>query len=283
MSKNIKYTLEQNGIGTDKYLSLRINKDDLPDGAELVLSVSGGDGHARPRGQARQRTAIAANSQFYGRIMADGFIFNPYSHRRFIAAQFKRLIKRYGFSGIKEGVIRSFDWAYAIDILRKEVHKLKNLQKYDQDAFAERSLFFTLGVCASILVDYAEAVHAHIDSCAAKVFHDEIYVCDYGLVKRGNIRPMKHRFTQLAAQARSCASYAQLDVLLTAFDWLELPRETKLTPSFTAPFIEEGAYYTLKHDMMFEGLRMYNYDQQKSLAELRKYRHHYLDLAEHLL
>lgn len=283
MKKDIKYTLEQGGVNTEKYLSLRISKDDLPDDAEVILMVKDSDGQTRPIGHARQRAAIAMTSQFYNKIMADGYIFSPYSHRRYIAVQFKRLLKRYGFTGIENGVIQSYSWDYAIDILRKEVHKLKSLQKHDKDAFKERSRFFTLDACGAILADYVDAVCRHIDDCVPRRPLDDFCVSGYGVVKRGNIRPMKYRFTRLVDKARDCQTYAEMDDLLSGFKWLKLPNKTKLTIAFAKPFVEAGAYYTLKHDMMFEGLRMHGKNQQESLSELRNRRRDYLGLASWLL
>lgn len=286
MNRNIKATLEQNGHDTSNYLSLRINKGDLPHGGEVVVSVRDAQtGELRPitLEQDKDKPAFARNSHFYNQVMADGHIFNPYIHRRYIAAQFRRLIRQYGYQGIKQGVAQSYTWDYAIDILCKEAHRLANLEKHDREGFIERSQFFMPGRCACILADYADAVAQYLDGFVSRSRTDTICVPHYGTVQKQNVRPMKYRFTKLADLAKSCMSYRQLDNLLFDFEWLSLPNDLSLPDSFVEPFVETGAYFTMKHHIMFEGLRIWGCSQQKSLEHLRKHNGNYLSLYQSVM
>lgn len=286
MSKNYKAVLEHSGKDTSRYLSLCIDKGDLPDGSEIVIQVrdkrTGGLRPVSLDGTDAIR-AFARNSRFYGQTMADGHVFNPYIHRRFIAAHFRRLITQYGVMGVKNGVSRSYTWDYAIGLVRKEVHKLNNLWKHDREGYYERSRFFTIERVAQILGNYATAVGDYLDGQAGRGNAQQVYVPDYGMVKRQNIRPMKYRFTRLAEQARACKTYKELDTLLSEFEWLKLPNNLPLPESFVHPFVESGAYYTLKHHMMFEGLKMWGKPQSESLAELRAYKGDYLGLYQQIM
>lgn len=265
--------LQKAGIDTEGFLSLRLHQSLLPEGSELIvqirdkqtgelLTINLNDENDRIFGQ---------NSRFYGQMMTDGNIFNPYIHRRFIAAQFYRLVVRHGIDGMRDAVAREYDWKYAIDQVKKECHKLANLERHDRAAFAERSMFFTLDAIVSILFDYVQQVHVEIDRAALNASGSRssaVYIHKSGYVERSHIRPMKYRFTKLAADAAACRSYAELDKLLEAFDFMELNRRIRLPESFVTPFVNAGAFYTLKNAIMFQNKRLYRNDCAGSLKVL---------------
>lgn len=272
MSRKREDMLKRYGINTDNYLALSIDRKLVPEGADIYVTVvDGKTGERRsipatPKQKARE---FARNSRFYGQIMEDGHIFNPYIHRRFIAAQFKRLYNHYGHTTIKASTARSRDWNYAIKVLRNEVHALANLYRKDDEAYHERARFFTMSACAEIIRDYAAAVARHIDDRARNLHKTDTVWLHDGNVKRANIGPMKFRFECLADAVRRCTSYEQIDELFVAFDWLKLPNEDYLPMTFVDPFIAAGAYFTLKHYMMHEGLRLDGKSQRDSLFALR--------------
>lgn len=286
MNKSIKATLEHSGKDTGLYLSLNIDKGDLPEGSEIVVQVRNKQtGELRPisLGETDAVRAFAQNSRFYGQTMADGHLFNPYIHRRFIAAHFRRLITQYGVIGVEQGVACSYNWDYAIGLIRKEVHRLSNLWRHDREGYNERSRFFTIERVAQVLADYAAVVDRYLSGLVCRDNAREVYVPDYGMLKKQNLRPMQHRFVTFAAHAKACKTYAQLDKLLDEFEWLRLPNHLALPDSFVHPFVQSGAYYTLKHHMMFEGLTMPRKSQAESLAELRGYQWDYLTLYREMM
>ena len=267
--------LKKAGIDTDGYLSLRIHQSMLPADSELTVQI-----RDKRTGELfslnlcdDDNPVFGKNSRFYGQMMADGNIFNPYIHRRFIAAQFHRLIMRHGIDGIRDAISREYDWKYAIEQVKKEAHKLANLERHDKAAFAERSMFFSLKAIVNILYDYADEVHKAIDYAvaAAPTRNKDVFIRGYGHVDRNNIRPMKYRFTKLTTDAAACRTYAELDKLLEGFDFLELERSLRLPESFVTPFLNAGAFYTLKNAIMFDGKRLYRYDCAGSLKALNEY------------
>lgn len=280
-------TLQQYGKDMGQYLSLHINKNDLPEGSELVVMVRDeATGEIRPitiRDE-QDAYAFAKTSRFFGETMADGHIFNPYIHRRFIAVQFERLIRQYGYSGVKRGFAETRNWDYAIDVLRKEVHVLANLQRKDIAVFNERSRFFTMSDCFKIIYDYASTVRQFIDKHHKEAGHyPSFYLPKCGMVKKQNARPMMHRFWKLIETAKACKTYVQLDEVLEGFDWLKLPSDYHLPDSFVTPYLEAGAYYTLKYHMMFKGLTMSWENQHESLLKLRGNHYSYLSLYTQLV
>ena len=161
MSKRRKRTLAQAGIDPERYLSMRIDKNDIPDGAEVVISIRDretGELKEVPVNTADDDRFFGKHSQFYRQVMADGNIFNPYIHRRFLPAQFRRNVRIAGYNGIHDFVKKSYTWNYVIRFLKEECAKLAMLERRDREAFVERSQFFTLEDMKVILTQYVDAV-----------------------------------------------------------------------------------------------------------------------------
>ena len=143
MSKKHQYILRKNGIDADRYLSMRIDKESIPDGAEVVIQIKDKD-----TGELRTVPVSTAfdgyfgkNSRFYMQVMNDGHVFNPYIHRRFLPAQFQRNIRTAGYNGIHNYVREQYSWNYVVRFLKEECAKLDMLQRRDPEAFRERSQF----------------------------------------------------------------------------------------------------------------------------------------------
>lgn len=267
--QNMNNALQQAGVNTNSYLSLRIDKRNLPDNAELVVMVRDSrTGQMIDVDLNAPNSPLGCKSRYYGQVMKDGHIFNPYIHRRFIAAQFRELVRTYGEYHLMDGVSKRFDWKYAIGLIQKECHTLALLEHHDRVGYDERSMFFTRKTICDILADYAQAVKQHADANAARACSAKIYIPGAGYVERSNLRPFKHRFDALVTKARECRSYAELDELLKSFDFVELSRDRILPRSFVNAYIAAGVYYTLKHAIMFEGKRLNGLSQRESLNYL---------------
>ena len=262
--------LQQAGVSTDGYLSLRIDKRDLPDNSELVIQVRDKrTGKLTPLLLNDDNPYFGKKSRFYGQTMADGHIFNPYIHRRFVASQFRDLVKRYGLLNLRSEVARIYDWKYALEQVSSECGKLALLQRRDPEAFAERSQFYSLPRVKGILLDYESQAQRQIDKAAAlNVKAASFYLPGYGVVRRENVRPLKHRFETFRQSVNICGSYAALKKVVEDVDFLELDCRLALPESFATAYVEAGAYYTLKHAIMFEGLRLDQRDQSESLSYL---------------
>ena len=269
--QSMNAALQHAGVDTSDFLSLRIAKADLPANSELVIQIRDKrTGQLYPVNLGDDNNALfGKNSRFYGQTMADGHIFNPYIHRRFIASQFRELVRCNGLNGMHDGVIRRYNWKYAIEQVCKETHKLALLERRDREAFKERSRFFSLNAISNIISDYVTEVHTVIERALVSMGNrQECYVYGFGHVRRQNARPIKHRYEQLRTNVRNCHTYAELDAILSSFDFVELARHTRLTNSFILPFLEAGAFYTMKHAIMFENKRISGMDQKRSLDYL---------------
>lgn len=212
-------------------------------------------------------TGFAPNSKFHGKIMADGYVFNPYLHRRFLPAQYLKMINHK--SGLEGFLRENYAFKYSIDYTRKEVRKLAFLQKNDSSAFAERSQFFTLDVVKKIMSDYVVKVKSAI-ACARKydeknvIFNKRKYKID-----SPELQNMLNRLNVFAEQVNGAYSYSKMQNILDGFNYIKMHDKTKKSQDFIHAYKKAGAYYTLKHLFMFEDLE-WTISPSTSLGTLRK-------------
>ena len=282
MSKRRKRTLQQAGIDPERYLSMRIDKEQIPDGAEVVITIRDKD-----TGELRELSVNADDDQYFGRhsqfyrqVMADGNIFNPYIHRRFLPAQFRRNIRYAGYNGIHDYVKQSYNWNYVVRFLKEECAKLAMLEKRDREAYLERSRFFTLGDMKDILTEYGQKVCEVLDreyESVKNVRHPrrgqgKVYICPkgMGMIQKEHVRPMKHRFTKFCEDVQNARSYAQLSKVLESFEFARLDNDIPSSDTFARCFNEEGAFYTLKQMIMFENLTLGGTDVAENMRKMQE-------------
>jgi len=279
-----KATLSNAGIDADQYLSMRIDKEFIPDGAEVVIQVRDketGELRRVPFNQAMDG-CFGKNSQFYKQEMSDGHIFNPYIHRRWLPAQFRRNIREAGYNGIHDYVKRCYNWNYVTRFLQQECWKLAMLQRRDPEAFRERSAFFTLNDMQRILVQYADVIIAELDNVVAdyqrykgsqnRRYNQNVvlYPRGIGAIQREHVRPMRYRYEKFKVDVLNCCSYRSLSELIQSFKFDKADRSIPSSDLFAKCFVESGAYYTLKQMIMFEGLSLDGRDVCENLDNLKK-------------
>lgn len=292
MNRNHINALNKAGVDASQYLSLRIDKSSIPDGAEVVVQV-----RDKETGELRSlrvpkddlNNFFGKKSKFYKQTMADGYIFNPFIHRRFLPAQFRRNIRAAGYDGIESYVRTHYDWNYVVRFLREECRKLAMLERRDKEAFTERRRFFTVDDMQAILQDYVCAVSKAIDDEVARAANPRNDVPYYhikgmGPIRKDHVRPTKYRFQRFAEAVLACCGYARLSELLEGFDFSTLDRNIPVCDRFVRCFLASGAYFTLRYLIMAEGLRLEKYDDVKeSLDRLNSYRvNDYLGLYRRL-
>lgn len=276
-------TLVNAGINSDQYLSMRIDKEFIPDGAEIVIQVRDKEtGEVRyvPFNQAMD-DCFGKNSQFYKQEMSDGHIFNPYIHRRWLPAQFRRNIREAGYNGIYDYVKRCYNWNYVVRFLKQECWKLAMLQRRDPEAFRERSVFFKLDDMRVILGEYVLEIkntlyeaEKHLDLINTnRCMTDKqtfIYVSGMGMVEKIHIRPIRYRYDKFLEAVNKAYTYAELSEVLQNFQFDKVDRSTYTSERFAHCFIESGAFYTLKQMIMFEGLSLGGRDVKENLDLLKE-------------
>lgn len=260
MKNNRKNTLNNAGINSENYFSLRIDRNKIPANSEIVIRVvDKNTGEVLPiKLNEVMDDCFAKNSQFYGQTMSDGNIFNPYIHRRFLPAQFKRNVKLAGYNNLELYVREHYSWNYVVRFLKEECRRLAMLSRRDTEAFDERCRFFTLDTMKKIFYEYANTVIMQLMGAQDEAPKGATYytIKAMGTIRKEHIRPMRYRFTKFIDSVCECKSYGDLCAVVDQFDFAKLDNEIYVSHRFATNFIASGAYFTIKHDVMFEGLSL---------------------------
>lgn len=237
-----------------------------------------------------QKEYWAKNSKFYGKVMADGHVFNPYLDRRFLPAQYLNMIKNeYNYSA-HIAINNNYGYMYSIEWLLKEVDKLAFLGKVDPVAFEERKLFLLPINIYFIVMDYVNKLEKEIDNRLAmknytvtkqgRVFlkfhgYKEIYagqeieiIKDHQVVteveKSDELKALIFKFNGVVEQLKVFADYTyqfysgkndyiKINKILQGIRFIELPYNTKKSNTFIDRFMAQGAFYTMRNLILFEG------------------------------
>ncbi len=217
-----------------------------------------------------EEVTFAKKSQFYGKIMEDGYIFNPYIHRRWLPAQFVR-----GFKDCKTQAEREQQYLnhgerkmkkYFANFLFSEMRKLAMLNDLDPDAYQERSKFFTVDICREFFEGILESILGYLS--AKSYMNREIYLGWIGwitlqetedvvdgkiMVVNAPVRYETHVLEALQKLAYAKSYKRILDICLDNSIFYERAAfvvypKYDLFPAFD----KAGLYYTIKHFLMFE-------------------------------
>lgn len=214
-----------------------------------------------------KEVAFAENSQFYGEIMDDGYIFNPYIHRRWLPAQFVRLFKEH-----KRQADRKKYYAgkqeYLAKYLISEIYKLNMLSKLNLDAYYERSKFFTVNICRDYFIEMFELISYKLKSFPLYHYRSTVYIPWFGLVSTNFTRRVvngklvkgyfatgyENRIINVLEELRHSKSYERIERLCFCEDIFSRNGMRYILPSYDlfTPFDKAGLYYTIKHFLMFE-------------------------------
>ena len=291
----IRATLDTQGVNSNQYVSL----SDL----QKVL------GQYLPQPSVEKQTSettmipFAKNSGFYNKIMADGNVFNPYLHRRFLPVQYLKMIQdplvvdlRHKCNNFEDALARNYNFQYSINYTKKEVKKLAFLEWSDRVSFEERSCFFSIPSVKTIISDYVNEAIEYIDNIKPvksrkgknRGFYGKrikgrgyiAYAGYYEFIGRASVfvdskevAGIKNELMAFKAQINRVRTYKELSNRLEAFDYVILPKNTNKSKAFIDVFKGSGAYYTIKHLIMFEGCntkQVYSLSSNKPLQELRE-------------
>ena len=236
--KNRFETLKANGIDTGRYFTLTVNET-IPAGTKINISIEGNE---------------VAN-----KIIEDGYVRNTRLHRRWVAAQYMRMLNSdIGWNGYLN---RNYGFMYTLDMMLEEVRVLAHLEKVDAATFNERKQFFTKEVVHGVLEDYYTSMVNYIRTLPKKNCKRNPYVTlkGYGHVFCSNIEaevlePLR-RAIKMCGDSRS---YAELYITFAVLrrSMIKLPYDTKKSKTWVDAFQKEGAFYTLKNLIMFHNVKL---------------------------
>lgn len=232
---------------------------------DLMAAIAGNAmKHEEPEYEGRW----AMSSRFYDQVMEDGHIFNPYLHRRFVPSQFLRLMK-YNNMDARAGIERCYGFVYSMEWLKEEVRKLVFLQKADPIAFEERKNFLTISDIKDIVCEYANIASVFITKEVANYY--TVRVGKSGRIRRSNAEKFISELNQFNNDVQSVITYETMNELLQAHEVVRASYGTRKPDAFIEAFEKGGAYYTLKHLVMFERLSLNGKSGAEACSELANY------------
>lgn len=214
-------------------------------------------------------------SQFFNTIMMDGYVFNPYIHRRWLPVQYMDMIEEAGTDDIDRVIREKYNFKYMLDFVLHEIEKLCLLNRYDKRAYEERSRFFTLDCVKEIINVVLESVISEVEelpkvrSGLGYIFGTKVTYLDRDLhpdyceiienmdtgrkyCDWGNL--LIH-LTEVALKIKSADSYFEITRVLQNFPEIYnvFHRFNPALPdSVVEAFWKSGAYYSIKNKIMFQ-------------------------------
>lgn len=245
MNKNNRFeTLKNNGIDTSRYFTLMVNED-LPAGTKINIEVD------------------KAYNPVAKKIVEDGYVKNTKLHRRWVAAQYFRMLNYY--DGWHAYLRMFYGYMYQFDMMIQEVFVLSKLEKRDRVTFRERNRFFTRAVVTKVLEDYVKDVRKYVDGLKIRHCKGRPYVSISGFgyvfcdeIDKRVINPIEG----MIEVCKRSYTYADLYNGLMALKrvMIKLPYETPKSKTWIDAFQKEGAFYTLKNLIMFHDVELF-YDR----------------------
>lgn len=210
----------------------------------------------------------AESSKFYGKVMGDGNIFNPYIHRRWIPAQFRRLYYRYSWDASGKAIDRIRSRAISnysdriFKIMCEEIRVLSFLEERDKLAFDERKLIWKFDTCKFMMSELL------------RVFQEYRKIRNHFLYFNGMTSDTWDMVcNEWEQNLEPCTTYKDLYEFMTKENYYRRNRKEKTFVDIAHPILSyatshgatftgtfkplldmlllNGAYYAYKADLMF--------------------------------
>lgn len=243
--------LKASGIDVSKYQSLMTADKIAGEGFEIGSYSDG--------------TNFAGRSRFYGKVMDDGYIFNPYIHRRWLPSQYLSMRRWNNLNDLY------FPTSRILDLLKTEVDKMCLLAKIDKVAFNERSHFFSVQRCKEVVYKLLCKIEEDFEKAKERtrgvryIYINNGYVAEFEL-----IRYMKQMKEDLSRIENENVNYHIIQGILNREYMIGcyFPRFMCKMDEFYDAYLSSGAFYTLKHLIMFENKTFDGLDTKSSLQKL---------------
>ena len=241
------------GIDTRKYFTV-----DLDNGGKIHLIID-------ENGDCKQ---VKENDPIIDSIIEDGYVKNSKLHRRFVMAQMFHMLNYVSYDGRYKGyndcLKRNYGYDYTIKMMTEEARVLSKIETKDKETFLERAHFFDRETIATVLEDYIVELNKYLNKLPTK----KCKGVPYKKVKGVNIFVADFD-KKLCAPVRRCANrirvantYNDVYRILCEFkrDMIRLPRDTKKSKAWIDAYKGEGAYFTIKNLVLFNGCSFFTDD-----------------------
>ncbi|MEI3172625.1 MAG: hypothetical protein V8S76_00745 [Lachnospiraceae bacterium] len=223
---------------------------------------------------------FAVSSKFYEQIMADGEIFNPYIHRRWLPGQYAHIVEcvKIGcpkYNTMEEYFKWMYDTKYCVKYATSEIYKLYILRSYSKKAYTERSKFFTIEVLREILKTWVDDVFYRIDNILLDLNYTPGYLFIYSqtiiaeqkltnvIIDENIQRTRVSTYNAYLSDLKTISMHLEkvnnifdlkkiVDKILQSSRQIPFPLKDsfRVPDSFYEAFWKSGAYYSIKSKIM---------------------------------
>ena len=225
---------------------------------------------------------FAGSSKFYEQIMADGEIFNPYIHRRWLPGQYAHIVEcvKIGcpkYNTMEEYFKWMYDTKYCVKYATSEIYKLYILRSYSKKAYTERSKFFTIEVLREILKTWVDNVINRVTNVLAGFNYAPMHLFIYDqkifaeqeltnvIIDKYIQRKKVNKYDAYLSDLKTISMYLEkvnnifdlkkiVDKMLRREGSRQIPVPLKdsfrVPDSFYEAFWKSGAYYSIKSKIM---------------------------------
>ena len=201
-------------------------------------------------------------------IIEDGYVRNTKLHRRFVMAQMFQMLNYVSYdgqyAGYNECLKRMYGYGYTFKMMLDEVKVLSKLEVRDRETFDERSHFFTKGVIAKVIEDYTKKLEEYINTLPThkckgvpykKIKGKNVFCADLG---KKYYQPV----LLTAIRIGNAKNYTEVYKILSNFtrNMLNLPYNTPKSKDWIDAYKGEGAYFSIKNLVLFNGCNFYTDD-----------------------
>lgn len=200
--------------------------------------------------------------------------------RRWITAQTFKMLNyaSFNYENYEEGwdayLRRNYHYKYQFTMMLEEFKTLNKLSITDKEEYEVRSRFFNKKVAAATCKHYLDKLFQY-----AKLHKDNkgnVKLAKYGVVQFNELNQHKDvvEMRKLINEIKNADNYAELYTLLKMFmsHMNKLPYDTPKCSLWKDAFKGNGAYYSLKNCILFNGMVLENCaDKQSSIVYLEKY------------
>ena len=299
--QNRMNVLANAGVNTGKYFNLEL-PEGLSPGATIQVTINenGKPVVLQNNTEPDKKYEFDNTDAILAKIYDNGYVKNTTLHRRWVMAQYFKMMNYYGLEGESwYAALRCKGYMYQFSMMLEEVRVLSKMEKTGDSSFRERYCFFTPAVIKNIYASYVSDVRKHIDSLPIRHCKGIEYV---RIPKQGDvfveditkkiINPMLK-----AISGFSDVSYAGLYYQMVAFrrnHMIELPYDTKQIKLWVDRYQAEGAFYTLDNLIKWHGVKVNAFvehpsnglkmlSRDASLAYIRKFLASYKGYQYHAL
>lgn len=121
-----------------------------------------GDGDQLKQAEKGASPNLATTSKWYNTVLQNGEVWTPYTNRRFLPAQYLRLMEQFD-GNIDKAIAVRYSLKEMWKLLDYELQNLVFMQKHWRTAYAERSRFLTVEAVRTIFEQYLDGLSVEIN------------------------------------------------------------------------------------------------------------------------